>query len=191
MLGRLVSHATRDSAARVFAQGDVERLSQGLTGAALPADRLQSLSGHYLPLDDLCVGWLIVYCFPGSDIGNEESHRDDERDHNAYARCFTLLDRRGIRLASLSSAPPELQTRAMLEHRLMHTMMLDPDLLVADALRLPTLCEDGRRGYSRITLVAMGGVIQHVFYPARAGRTADQAVTWLQLHDGPDSLSAG
>jgi peroxiredoxin len=191
MLDGLVSHATRDSAASVFAEGDVKRLSQALAGTALPADRLQSLSGHYLSLDDLCVGRLVVYCFPGSDIGNEESHRDDERDHDAYARCFTLLQRCGIRLVSLSSAPPELQTKAMLEHRLLHTMMLDPDLLFADALRLPTLCKDGRRGYSRLTLVAKGGVIEHVFYPARAGRTADQAVTWLQLHAGADSLSAG
>lgn len=188
----LVTRATRHSAAGVFvAEGDVKRLGRALTGAALPTDRLQSLSGHCLPLDDLCMGWLVVYCFPGLHIGNEESHRDDERDHHAYARCFTLLERRGIRLASVSSAPCELQAEAMREHRLMHTMMLDPDLLVADALGLPTLSEDGRRAYSRLTLVVKGGVIEHVFYPARGGRSAEQAVTWLQLHARLDSLSVG
>ena len=187
-----LSRATIDSAGRLLtAAGDVKRLGQGVTGAALPTDRLESLTGHYLRLEDLCVGWLIVYCFPGSHIGNEESHRDDERDHHAYARCFTWLERRGIRLASLSSAPRRLQIQALREHRLMHTMMLDLDLLVADALGLPTLSEDGRRAYSRLTLIAKGGVIEHVFYPVRGGRSAEQAVTWMQVQAGPDSLNAG
>ncbi len=188
----LVARAVRRSAAHAFAEGDATRLSAALTGASLPTARLQSLSGHYLPLDDLSVGWLIVYCFPGSHIGSEESHLDDERDHQAYARCYALLERRGVRLASLSSAPSGLQTRALLKHGLMHHIMLDPELLVADALGLPTLCEGGLRGYSRLTLIARGGVIEHVFYPvARGGRSAKQAVTWMRIHGGLDGLSVG
>lgn len=189
--GGLVTRARMHSAAGVSAEGEVKRRGRVLAGAALPTDRLQSLAGHCVALEDLCVGWLIVYCFPGSHIGNEESHRDDARDHHAYVRCFTRLERRGIRLASLSSAPRELQTRAMLEHGLAHNVLLDPDLLIADALDLPTLCEDGRRAYSRLTLVARCGVIDHVFYPARGGRSAEQAVTWMQVHAGPESLDAG
>ncbi len=168
------------------------RLSLALTGASLPTARLKSLSGHYLALDDLSVGWLIVYCFPGSHIGSEESHLDDERDHQAYAHCYAPLERRGIRLASLSGAPSGLQTRALLKHGLMHHIMLDPELLVADALGLPTLCEGELRGYSRLALIARGGVIEHLFYPvARGGRSAKQAVTWMRIHGGLDGLSVG
>lgn len=186
-----LSRATSRSAAGVSAEGEVKRRGRVLAGAVLPTERLQSLSGHCVALEDLCVGWLIVYCFPGLHFGDEESRREDARDHHAYARCFTRLERCGIRLASLSSAPRELQTQAMLEHGLAHSVLLDPDLLIADALGLPMLCEDGRRAYSRLALVARCGVIEHVFYPARGGRSAEQAVTWMQVHAGPESLDAG
>lgn len=190
-LDEVVARSMRHAAMYALARGDTKPLALALSGAALPTVRLESLSGHSLALEDLCVGWLIVYCFPGSHIGNEESHRDDARDHHAHARWFTRLERRGIRLASLSSAPRELQIRAMLEHGLAHHVLLDPDLLIADALGLPTLCEDGRRAYSRLTLLAKCGVIEHVFYPVRGGRSAEQAVTWMQVHAGLESLDAG
>lgn len=188
----LIAHAMRRSGAHALAQGDAKQLALAITGAPLPAARLESLQGHHLPLGDLAVGWLIVYCFPGSHVGTEESHLDDERDHHAYACYHAQLERRAIRIASLSSAPSDLQIRTMLTHRLAYHIMLDPELRVADELGLPTFSEGESRAYCRLTLIARDGVIEHVFYPiARGGRSAKQALTWMELHVGLDSLYAG
>jgi peroxiredoxin len=177
------------SRALAFANGDGKDLALALTGAPLPAARLDSLRGHHLPLGDLTAGWLIVYCFPGSQVGTEESRLDDERDHHAYARCHAMLKRRAISVASLSSEPRDLQTQTMCTHRLGYHIILDPELRAADELGLPTLSDGELRAYKRLTLIARDGVIQRVFYPiARGGRSAQQALTWMEFHAGLDSF---
>jgi peroxiredoxin len=167
-------------------RGDAQQLALALTGATLPAARLDSLQGS-LSLADLDVGWLIVYCFPGSHVGTDESHLDDEREHHAFARDHAQLERRAIRVASLSSEPSDLQTRTMLKHRLRYDVIVDPELRVAEELGLPTFSQGGLR--ARLTLIARDGTIERVFYPiASGGKSAKQALIWMQLHVGLDSL---
>jgi peroxiredoxin len=187
-LGRAIS----GSRTLASAHGDGKDLALALTGAPLPAARLESLRGHHLSLRGLSAGWLIVYCFPGAHVGTEESHLDDERDHHAYAREQALFKRRTISVASLSSEPRDLQTQTMLTHELSYHIILDPELCVADELGLPTFSDGELRAYKRLTLIARAGMIQRVFYPiARGGRSAQQALTWMALHAGLDSLHAG
>jgi peroxiredoxin len=181
----------RRSRAVASARGDAEHLALALTGVTLPAAKLDSLQGP-VSLADLGVGWLIVYCFPGSHVGTEESRLDDEREHHAFARHHAQLGGRAVRVASLSSAPSALQTRTMLTHRLRYNVIVDTELRVAEELGLPTFSQGEVRAYNRLTLIAKDGTIERVFYPiARGGNSVKQALTWMQLHVGLDSLHVG
>ena len=60
-------------------------------------------------------------------------------------------------------------------------MIADPDLLLRDALQLPTFEIQGQTLYKRLALVAVGGWIAKVFYPVfPPDRSAQDVVDWLR-----------
>ena len=60
-------------------------------------------------------------------------------------------------------------------------MLSDPELELAAALRLPTFEAGGMRLYKRLTIVARGDEIVHVFYPVfPPDRHAAEVVAWLR-----------
>ena len=68
--------------------------------------------------------------------------------------------------------------------RLPFKMLSDPEFTVADSLNLPTFSAPGHeRLYSRLTIVARDGRIEHVFYPVFPPNThAQQVLEWLHAH---------
>ena len=59
-------------------------------------------------------------------------------------------------------------------------MLSDPDLALAEALRLPTFEVAGMRLYRRLTLVARRGEIVKVLYPVfPPDRNAADVLAWL------------
>jgi peroxiredoxin len=179
----LVARAMKGSTAHAFAKGDGGRVALRVAGAALPTIGVETIMGNYVHLHELAADWLVIYCLPGAQTAEQASQAEDQREHRAYREHEALLARRQVRVASLSSEPRKLQIRAMLMDEVNHHMLLDPALVIADALGLPTLTDGAGRCYDRLTLIARKGIIEHVFYPLeRGGRSPEQILTWLDVH---------
>jgi peroxiredoxin len=87
-----------------------------------------------------------------------------------------------VRLVGISSQSEQEQRQTILDHRIDHLMLMDPDFALAGALRLPTFELAGQRWYRRVTLLIREGRAEWAFLAAAAASTPDQALTWLQLH---------
>lgn len=168
---------------RIACARDGKRLAQRITGAMLPTIAVETIGGSYVHLCELAADWLVIYCLPGTQSAEQASDAEDQREHRAYRQHQAVFASRQIRVASLSSEPRKLQIKAMLTHELNHHMLLDPALLIADALGLPTLTDGAARCYDRLTLIARKGIIEHVFYPLeRGGRSPAQVLAWMDVN---------
>ena len=82
--------------------------------------------------------------------------------------------------------------QAVFRYGLNHHVLMDEALVLADELGLPTRSYDGTRAYERVTFIARGGVVRHVFGGGAGGRAAGQALAWLAVHaSGGVGLDAG
>lgn len=175
-----------------IAQADGRRVAQRLTGGMLPTIGIETIMGKYVHLRELAADWLVIYCLPGADAAAQASDAEDQRERRAYRQHEAVFAHRQVRVASLSSEPRKVQIRAMLMHELNHHMLLDPDLLIADALGLPTLTAGAARCYDRLALIARNGFIEHVFYPLeRGGRSPAQVLAWMDVHVWRACIDAG
>jgi peroxiredoxin len=84
----------------------------------------------------------------------------------------------------LSSQDPGYQAEAAERLHLPFRMLSDPGFTLADTLSLPTFSAPGhQRLYTRLTIVARDGRIEHVFYPVFPPNThAQQVLHWLRAH---------
>jgi peroxiredoxin len=97
------------------------------------------------------------------------------RDHAAE------LAELGATVVGLSAQTIDEQREAAERLGLPHAVAADPELRLADALRLPTFEFEGRRLYKRLTLVAGGGRIAKVFYPVfPPDENAAEVYAWLR-----------
>lgn len=91
---------------------------------------------------------------------------------------FTEL---GVRVAGLSAQALDDQREFAERNRMPYPVIADPKRRLGDALRLPTFEIEGSTLYKRLTLVARGGKIARVFYPAfPPDENAREVVEWLR-----------
>ena len=163
-----------------------------LVGRSLPYEPVESLRTCEVSLTDLSLGWLVAYCIPGEHAGSEAMRALSAQDRMAFGRCAGGFVRRGVRVASLSGESRELQAQAVFRYGLNHHVLIDEALVLADELGLPTSFYGGERAYERVTFIARGGVVRHVFGGSAGGRAAEQALVWLAVNaSGEGSLDAG
>ncbi len=85
------------------------------------------------------------------------------------------------RVLGLSSQSADDQCEAAERLHLSYPLLSDPDLRLADALRLPTFETSGRRLYARQTLVLRHDLVEHVFYPVfPPDGHAAEVLAWLR-----------
>jgi peroxiredoxin len=160
-----------------------------LEGKLVPPLHLETTAGE-LNLAAVAAGLLVLYAYPRTGRpGVEPPPGWDEtpgargctpqscgfRDHGAELRDL------GATVVGLSAQTIEDQREAVERLGLPHAVASDPDLRVADALRLPTFEFDGRRLYKRLTLVAEQGRIVKVFYPVfPPDENASEVAVWLR-----------
>jgi peroxiredoxin len=163
-----------------------------LTGMAMPANALASSLGGTIDLAAAARadGRLVLYIYPRTGVPGEAMPEGWNaipgargctpqscafRDHRAE------LARLGASVIGLSAqSAPEQAEFAAREH-IPYPVLADPELLLAEALRLPTFDVAGMRLYKRLTIVAAAGVIEHVFYPVfPPDRNAADVVAWLE-----------
>jgi len=162
-----------------------------LPGRPLPRLRLPATTGGEVDLGALD-GRTVLYIYPRTGVPGEPLPTGWDsipgargctpeacgfRDHHAELRAA------GATVLGLSAQPAAEQAEAATRLALPFPLLSDPELRLAAALDLPTFGVDGMVLYRRLTLVAAGGVIDHVFYPVfPPDGHADEVLGWLRGH---------
>lgn len=160
-----------------------------LAGRLVPPLRLETTHGE-LNLATAAAVLLVLYVYPRTGRpGVEPPPAWDEtpgargctpqscgfRDHGEELRAL------GATVLGLSAQTLDDQRELAEWLGLAHAVAADPELRLADALRLPTFEFDGRRLYKRLTLVAEEGRIVKVFYPVfPPDENAAEVEAWLR-----------
>lgn len=165
-----------------------------LIGMELPTITLRSSSGGAITVSELGDQRSVIYLYPltgrpGVDLPEGwdsipgargcTTEACDFRDH------YDDLRAEGIgAVFGLSSQDVGYQAEVVERLRLPFAMLSDQDFALADQLDLPTFAAPGHeRLHSRLTLVARGGRIEHVFYPVFPPNThAQQVLDWLRAN---------
>jgi peroxiredoxin len=164
-----------------------------LAGRLVPPLFLETTQGE-LNLATAAADLLVLYVYPRTGRpGVEPPQAWDEtpgargctpqscgyRDHGEELRTL------GATVVGLSAQTLDDQLEAAERLSLPHAVAADPDLRLADALRLPTLEFEGRRLYKRLALVAEEGRIVKVFYPVfPPDENAAEVAAWLRARLG-------
>jgi peroxiredoxin len=162
------------------------RLADRLTGLRLPSVVLSGYRG--LPLD-LCefahTFPLVVYLYPGgcwSPEDGEDTPLVDAVQHCAFRDHQPALEARKYRAIGISSQFLNAQRETALASGVSHTLLRDPELLLARELGLPTFSADGGCWYRRLMLVTSGAQVEKAFFPvSAAGRSAAQVIAWVTM----------
>jgi len=165
--------------------------AEHLPGMRLPVLALPATSGGEVDLAAAAasVGRLVLYVYPRTGTpGRPPPDGWDAipgargctpqscafRDHHAELRAL------GADVLGLSAQPAAEQAEFASREHMPFALLSDPDLRLADALRLPTFAAAGMRLYKRITLIVEDGAIAKVFYPVfPPDRNAAEAIAWL------------
>jgi peroxiredoxin len=163
-----------------------------LLGADLPRLSLRSTADRELDLRQESHRTLVLYIYPRTgrpgqplppgwdDIPGARGCTPEScafRDHAAE------IERLGARVLGLSAQLLGDQQEFAERVGLPYPILLDPELKLARALRLPTFEVAGVTLYKRITLIVRGGRIVHLFYPVfPPDRNAADVVEWLRAH---------
>ena len=162
-----------------------------LEGRSLPSVPLPSTDGGSLDLAAV-PGRLVVYCFPRA--GRPGVPPPPGWDAIPGARGCTpesmaFRDRHDeirslhAQLAGLSTQPPEEQREIRDRLALPFPLVSDHALAFARALDLPTFEVEGMTMIRRLTLVALDGAIEKVFYPVfPPDQAAEQVIVWMLGH---------
>jgi peroxiredoxin len=159
-----------------------------LPGKWLPSVALRSTVGNVVDLSALR-GMTVAYCFPM--MGRPDSDMPqgwDEipgargctpqscafRDHHAELRSL------GARVFGISAQDSAFQKKIAERLHLPFELLSDEDLILAEALSLPTFEVEGLRLLRRLTLIVADGQIHKVFYPVfPPDKNAEEVVQWL------------
>jgi peroxiredoxin len=163
-----------------------------LPGARVPSLLLES-SARPVDLAELAAERLALYVYPRAGRPGVPSLPGwDEipgargctpqscgfRDHEAELREL------GARVAGLSAQTLDDQVEFAERNHITYPVIADPELLLRQALALPTFEVAGRTLYKRLALVAERGEIVKVFYPVfPPDRNAADVVAWLREQD--------
>ncbi|MER5780138.1 MerR family transcriptional regulator [Streptomyces mobaraensis] len=173
-----------------------------LPGQALPPLELPGTDGRSVRLDALGPGRSVIYVYPltgrpGTDLPEGWNAIPGARGCTPEACGFRdhhqeLTAAGAARVYGLSGQDTAYQREVVERLRLPFAVLSDPELRLADELRLPTFEAGGRRLFARLTLVVLDGQVEHVFYPVfPPDRHAEQVLDWLRRHPLPEGASAG
>ncbi len=175
----------RRQAQSLAARERARRLADGLVGRTIPALRLTTAAGALVDLRSEAERAAVFYLYPGvaaSPDGVSDTAVADAALHRAFDRHYHDLRARSLNVLGLSSEPEHAQLVRLIEHRVGHELVSDPELRLAHTLGLPTFTDDAVECYRRLTLVAFAGRIAKAFYPIDSPeRSAAQVVWWLRV----------
>jgi peroxiredoxin len=160
-----------------------------LEGRLVPPLYLETTQGE-LNLAAAAAELLVLYVYPRTGRPGAEPPREWDETPGArgctpqscgYRDWGVELRELGATIVGLSAQTLDDQREAADRLGLPHAVAADPDLRLADALRLPTFEFEGRRLYKRLAFVAEEGRIVKVFYPVfPPDENAAEVLAWLR-----------
>lgn len=159
-----------------------------LLGRMLPAVSLISTAGEAV-LISAYAGTLVIYFYPM--LGRPDSSpllgwndipgaRGCTPQTCAFRDSYAELKRLGVEVLGVSAQRLEDQQEAHARLQLPFDLFNDGQLILAQALRLPTFEYTGLRLIKRLTIIVTGGVIRKVFYPVfPPDENASEVIAWL------------
>ena len=161
-----------------------------LPGTRLPAVTLPATDGTDVTLDRLGAGRTILYAYPltgrpGTDLPDDWDAIPGARGCTAEACAFRdhhadLLAAGASAVYGLSTQDTGYQREAVDRLHLPFPVLSDEAFALTRALGLPTFEAGGRTLLRRLTLVALDGVVERVFYPVfPPDAHAAEVLAWL------------
>jgi peroxiredoxin len=160
-----------------------------LTGMSLPKLALQATSGAAVDIGGL-EGRVVIYVYPmtgrpGAPLpegwASIPGARGCTPQSCAFRDHYRELQSLDARLFGLSSQSTEYQKEARDRLQLPFELLSDEKRQLKERLRLPTFVAAGMELYKRLTMIAVDGRIEKVFYPVfPPDRNAGEVLAWLR-----------
>jgi peroxiredoxin len=160
-----------------------------LVGMMLPQLVLESSAGP-VSLRELGLERLVLYVYPRTGRPGEPSPpgwdaipgaRGCTPESCAFRDHAAELSELRTVLAGLSAQTLEDQVEFAERNYITYPLIADPELRLAEALRLPTFDTAGMTHYKRITLVVEACALAKAFYPVfPPDKNAEEVVAWLR-----------
>jgi peroxiredoxin len=163
-----------------------------LKGMALPDLELPSTSNRRVNLSKVTAPRTVIYFYPMTgqpgkalpagwdDIPGARGCTPETcgfRDHHKE------LARLGADVYGVSTQTTDYQQEMVTRLEVPFEVLSDAHFALAKALRLPTFTVQGMTLLKRLTLVARGSEIEHVFYPVfPPDKHAEEVIAWLKQH---------
>jgi len=164
-----------------------------LVGMRLPDVELRSTQGRSVNLSRDPNRLVVIYCYPRTerpDQPNPEGWDAIPGARGCTPQNIAFRDRNeafeslGATIYGLSTQTPEYQREMAQRLQLPYEILSDADLRFTHALRLPTFEFGGETLIKRLSMVARGGVIEHVVYPVfPSDADAPRVLAWLRQPD--------
>ena len=160
-----------------------------LPGAMLPSVELESTDGGRVDLAQLARELTVLYCYPRTGLpGHAPPDAWDEIPgaRGCTPQSLAFRDRHpdltalGANVVGLSAQTTADQREFVERVALPFPLLSDPELKLADAMRLPTFEFEGERLMRRVTLILDRGLVERVFYPVfPPNLNAAEVAGWL------------
>jgi peroxiredoxin len=163
-----------------------------LAGMRLPDLSLPSTRNRRVNLSKVSARRVVVYAYPMT--GRPGVTLPQGWDDIPGARGCTLetcgfrdhhadLGKLQTEVYGVSVQTTEYQQEMVERLKVPFEVLSDADMALVRALRLPTFTAGGMTLIKRLTIVASGGRIEHVFYPVFPPDThAEEVIAWLKAH---------
>jgi peroxiredoxin len=170
--------------ARAQEAGRARLLMARLRGQRLPDVELTTDESIRRSLSTNVSGLVVLYFVVGE---NDETWIDgyatpDASQHRGYVNHRKLFEEMGVKIFGVSCQPEATLARIKWYLKATHTIFSDPELILGQALELPTTQEGNTKRYCRMALVASNGTIHKGFGPLadnEAAGSARQIMTWI------------
>ena len=161
-----------------------------LSGTRMPSISLPATDGSAVDLASLA-GRVVVFAYPRTGVPDQPNPpgwdqipgaRGCTTQCNAFRDAYAELRALGVAHLFGLSVQSSADQREMAERQhLPFPILSDEEFRLTRALRLPTFETSGMILLKRLTLVALDGVIEHVFYPVfPPDRNAAEVAGWLR-----------
>ena len=163
-----------------------------LKGMALPDLELPSTRNRRVNLSTVSAPRIVIYAYPMT--GRPDRQLPQGWDDIPGARGCTPetcgfrdhhkdLAKLHAEVFGVSTQDTAYQQEMVKRLEVPFEVLSDEHLQLTRALRLPTFTVDGMTLLKRLTLVARGGRIEHVFYPVfPPDKHAEEVIAWLKQH---------
>jgi peroxiredoxin len=161
-----------------------------LLGTQMPRVALPSTSGRLVDVGALGPGRTVLYLYPrtgrpdrGVPAGWDSipGARGCTPESCGFRDHFGELTALGAEVFGLSTQDTDYQREAAARLELPFELLSDARLELTSAMRLPTFQFEGETLLKRLTLIVLGGRVEHVFYPVfPPDRHAEEVVRHLR-----------